>query len=49
MSNYIKILVQQKAYDWTGKRDEEQRVAGKGDSGEGGARWRTDRKKILIP
>ena len=27
LSNYIKILVQQEACDWTGKREEELRVA----------------------
>ena len=28
LSNYIKILVQQEACDWTGKSEAEQRIAG---------------------
>jgi hypothetical protein len=28
LPNYIKILVQQEACDWTGKREAEQRIAG---------------------
>ena len=37
LSNYIKILVQQEACDWTGKREVERRVAGtESDSEEGG-------------
>jgi hypothetical protein len=50
LSNYIEILVQQEACDWTGKREVEQRVAGtESDSGRKGGKtkWRTDRKEIL--
>jgi hypothetical protein len=53
LSNYIKILVQQEACDWTGKREVERRVAGTEsdlEEGEGKQRWRQmDRKKIPIP
>ena len=45
LSNYIKILVQQEAYDWTGKKEADLRVAGtENDSGEREeARWTTDK------
>ena len=51
LSNYIKILVQQEACDWTKKREAElgvaatERIRGQRKK----LRWRqTDRKKILI-
>ena len=34
LSNYIKILVQQEACDWTGKKEAELRVAGREREGE---------------
>ena len=50
LSNYIKILVQQEACDWTGKREAVLRVAGTEQRlKRGKARWSMDRKKILIP
>jgi hypothetical protein len=50
LSNYIKILVQQEACDWTGKGEAELGVAGtesnRGKKKEPRWRW-ADRKKIL--
>ena len=49
LSNYIKILVQQEACDWTGKREAEQRVAETGsNTGEKKkeTKWRTNRIQI---
>ena len=44
LSNYIKILVQQEACDWTGKREVELRVVSQGATQkEKEARWRTNR------
>ena len=55
LSNYIKILVQQEACDWTGKREAELRVAetemvggGWGDRRGEEAIWRTNRM-IHVP
>ena len=49
LTNYIKILVQQEACDWTGKREVELRVAEtESISGEGKPIWkRIDKKKNL--
>ena len=38
LSNYIKILVQQGACDWTGKREAEQRAVGTENDSEEGSR-----------
>ena len=49
LSNYIKILVQQEACDWTGKREAELRVAETGsNTGEKKkeTKWRTNRIQI---
>jgi hypothetical protein len=49
LSNCIKILVQQEACDWIGEREAELRVVGMESDLEGEeAKWRTNRKKILI-
>ena len=44
LSNYIKILVQQEACDWTGKREAELRVAE--TESISGERGRGERRKI---